>query len=417
MTAALQADGVAAGYGERRVLDGVTLALREGGMLALLGPNGAGKSTLLRAVTGLCPLRGGRVRIFDRDLTQLRPRERARLVAVVPQELDTPMAFTVEALVAMGRGVSHARWGALTTADRHAIERALAYTDALDLRERLYNELSGGERQRAAIAMALAQGPRLLLLDEPTSHLDINHRLEILQLLERLSREDGMSVIMTSHDLNLAAEFFPELALLHRGRVAAHGSAADVLRPALLEEVYHCPFRVDRDAGGSWVVAPERAHPAAPSDGRERRAHVICGGGSGGEILRRLRLAGWTLTCGALNEGDSDMRAADALGLRTALERPFAPLGDACLREAADWAGAADAVVVCEVPFGPGNVRNLDVARAARDRGIPVYLCTRNLEGRDYTGTGGALTLSRQLIEAGAQPWLHVGDLLRQMDA
>jgi len=146
----------------------------------------------------------------------------------------------------------------LNDADNREIDHAMEYTDTLELRERLYTELSGGEKQRVIIAMALAQEPRLLMLDEPTAHLDINHRLEILELLEKLNRERGLTVLMTSHDLNLAAEFFPQLVLMDRGRIAAVGTPEETLREDLLEKVYHCKLSVRRDESGVFSVSPRR---------------------------------------------------------------------------------------------------------------------------------------------------------------
>ena len=408
MSAAVICRNVSAGYRQQPVLHDITLTIQAGQMVALLGPNGAGKSTLLRVLTGLQPLTGGEVQLFGRDLRQLRATERARLVAVVPQEVTTPMAFTVAELVALGRSVPRGRWSALAPADRQAVEQALAYTDTLELRDRYYSELSGGEKQRAIIAMALAQEPQLLLLDEPTSHLDINHRLEVLQLLERLNRERGLTVMMTSHDLNLAAEFFPHLALLNHGRITAVGAPPDVLREDLLEEAYHCKLAVRRDATGLLMILPTRT-ATAPTG---KRVHVICGGGSGVEVLRRLCLAGWQVSCGALNQGDTDAQTAAALGIATALEKPFSPLSDATIAAAGQLAQAADVIVVCEVPFGPGNLKNLDVARQT---GKPIMLNTRQVEARDFTPQREVPTLIRALVERGATPWEQVGDLLVEL--
>lgn len=409
MNTAITCRDVLAGYRDLTVLNGLTLAVATGQMAALLGPNGAGKSTLLRVLTGLHPAQSGVVELFGRPVTQLRPAERARLVAVVPQELTTPMAFSVAELVTLGRQVSRGRWAGLSSADRHAVERALAYTDMLELRDRRLTELSGGEKQRAVIAMALAQEPQLLLLDEPTAHLDINHRLEVLQLLERLNRERGLAVLMASHDLNLAAEFFPHLFLLDHGRVAAAGTALEVLREDVLAEVYHCQLTVRRDVTGTLTVLPVRLPAAA---GQAGRVHVICGGGSGVEILRRLCLSGWQVSCGALNEGDTDAQAAAALGLEVALEKPFSPLGQAALEHASRLAAAADLIVVSEVPFGPGNVANLQLALRACQAGQRVLLNTRNADSRDHTPQRQATALMQSLLQAGATPWERIGELL-----
>ncbi len=244
---AISLSGVTAGYGTRTVLNGVDFELEEGGMAALLGPNGAGKSTLFRVITGLLTPRAGTVRLFGRELESFSAAERAGLVGVVPQEMEVPMPFSVEAFVMMGRTARISRWAGASRADHEAVERAMAQTDVTDLRNRSITELSGGERQRAVVAMALAQEPRLILLDEATSHLDINHRLDIMRIVERLNREQGVTVLLTSHDLNLAASFCPCILLMDHGRLVAQGSPEEVLTEARLREVYHCDIRVRRD--------------------------------------------------------------------------------------------------------------------------------------------------------------------------
>ena len=268
MTAAVETDRLCASYGGTPCLRDIDLRIPEGEMAALIGPNGAGKSTLLRVLTGQHPPASGGVRLFGRDVAALRPSERARWVAVAPQELLAPMPFTVEEIVGIGRTARLPRWSAPGPEHRRAVEEAMAWMDVLALRTRTFHELSGGERQRVVIAMALAQEPRLLLLDEPTSHLDVSHRLEILRLIERMNAERGLTVLLTSHDLNLAAEFCRRLLLLDRGRLVAEGPPEAVLREPLLREVYHCALRVRREDDGALTVRPVRpprsAAPARP---------------------------------------------------------------------------------------------------------------------------------------------------------
>ncbi|MFO7534500.1 MAG: ABC transporter ATP-binding protein [Kiritimatiellia bacterium] len=244
---AIQISGVTAGYGARAVLNGIDLVLEEGVMAGLLGPNGAGKSTLFRVITGLLKPGAGSVRLFGQNVGDLHAGERARLAGVVPQEVEVPMPFSVEAFVLMGRTARISRWTGPTRADYEAAERAMGLTDVLELRHRSITELSGGERQRAVVAMVLAQEPRLILLDEATSHLDINHRLDIMRIVERLNREEGVTVLLTSHDLNLAASFCPRIVLLDHGKLEAEGTPEAVLTEARLKQVYHCEIRVRRD--------------------------------------------------------------------------------------------------------------------------------------------------------------------------
>lgn len=278
MNAAVELDGVTAGYGGAPCLRDVSLRVEEGGLAALLGPNGAGKSTLLRVITGRHRPSAGAVRLFGRDVARLGAAERAALVALAPQELTVPLPFTVEEVVAVGRTARRARWSAPAPEDRRAMAEAMRAMDVWDLRERPFDALSGGERQRAIVAMALAQEPRLLLLDEPTSHLDLSHRLEIFERIERRNAECGLTVLLTSHDINLAAEYCRRLFVLDRGRLAAAGTPEETLREPLLRDVYRCDLRVRREPDGAFSVRPVRRapRPEPPVDGR---FHGPAGGG------------------------------------------------------------------------------------------------------------------------------------------
>ena len=262
---AVHCDGITAGYPGHAILHGFDLTIAPGEMIGLLGPNGAGKTTLFRVLTGLLPCRAGGVKLFGTELTRLQAAERARRIGVVPQGLESPMPFTVGELVLMGRTSIMNRWTAPAVHDLEVAESALARTDMLELRGRIFSELSGGEKQRALIAMALAQEPQILLLDEATAHLDIRHKLEILELVARLNHETGVTVLMTSHDLGLTADFCRRVILLKDGRVAADGTPDNVLHGAAAREVFGCELRMFRDPEtGSAAVFPVRQ----PTPGR-----------------------------------------------------------------------------------------------------------------------------------------------------
>ncbi len=255
---AIEVVGLKAGYGKKPFIESLSFRVEAGEMAALLGPNGAGKTTLLRLLIGQHPLRAGEMRLFGRPVGHLSASERARLVALAPQDLHVPVPFTVEEVVTVGRTARLPRWRTSAPDDLRAVEAAMARMDVLALRDRPFDELSGGERQRVVIAMALAQEPKLLLLDEPTAHLDISHRLQILGLIRRLNAESGLSVLMTSHDLNLAAEFCQRLFLLDHGRLVAQGTPEETLTEPLLRLVYECDLRVRREDDGTLTVRPAR---------------------------------------------------------------------------------------------------------------------------------------------------------------
>ncbi|MHB0939633.1 MAG: ABC transporter ATP-binding protein [Armatimonadota bacterium] len=241
----LEASGVAGGYNGREVLHGVDLALWPGEFLGVIGPNGSGKSTLIKALTGILPLARGEVRVAGRSLREYKPLELARILAVVPQLSVPAFAFTVREMVEMGRHPHQHGFGSLTPEDRKAVDEAIALTDIAHLQQRAIDRLSSGELQRVTIARALAQRPRILLLDEPTAHLDIGHQLDIFELLVRLNREQRVAVLCISHDLNLAAEYCGRLLLFSVGTVYATGSAAEVVTAEKLCAVYGTLVRVE----------------------------------------------------------------------------------------------------------------------------------------------------------------------------
>ncbi len=225
-------------YSEPLVLCGVDLALAPGDLVALIGPNGSGKTTLLKVLDGILPARAGRVLFDGVNLATQSRRDIARRVALVPQELSIPFAFTVREMVGLGRTPHLRPLFGESARDRDAVERALALTGTRALAERVLGELSGGERQRVLIAMALAQEPQLLLLDEPTTHLDINHQVEVLELIRKLNRERGLTVLATMHDLNLASLYFDRLILLNAGRIVTEGTPREVLSKERVEKVF-----------------------------------------------------------------------------------------------------------------------------------------------------------------------------------
>jgi iron complex transport system ATP-binding protein len=280
MTATIEIAGLRVSYdadgdARREVLRDLDLVVAAGELVALLGPNGSGKTTLLRAIAGTLRRDAGRVSLFGRDLDAWSRNGLARRVAVLPQSLVLPDGFRVVELVEMGRAPHATRWFGSSAEDAEAVERALADADALDLAERHADELSGGERQRVLVAMALAQEPELLLLDEPTLHLDIAHQASLLATVARLRERRGLTVVAVLHDLNLAAAHAPRVAVLGAGRVVADGSPAAVLRPDLVRDAFGVAVDEARTADGRRFLVPHagvapRNEPSARGEGISR---------------------------------------------------------------------------------------------------------------------------------------------------
>lgn len=232
-------------------LEGLSFGLAAGGLLGVLGPNGAGKSTLLRLLFKALPPAAGRVFVGETPLEAMAQRAVARTLAWVPQELDALFSLTVEEMVRLGRFCRGGAWGRLAAEDHRQVARALAETDLTPLRHRPVNRLSGGERRRVLLARALAQEPRVLLLDEPTAHLDPGHVAELVSVINRLRRERGLAVVAILHDVSLAMAWCPDILVLKDGRAVAAGPTTATLTPALLKEVYGVAARFYTDGAGA----------------------------------------------------------------------------------------------------------------------------------------------------------------------
>ena len=234
----LAANHVDFSYNGHLTLNQVDVQLKPAECVALLGPNGSGKTTLLKTLCGIFSPRAGRIEWNGGNLDAMNRREIARHIAMVPQELSVPFAFTVREMVTLGRTPYVRPLFGETTRDHHAVERALELTETRAFADRVFGELSGGERQRVVIAMALAQEPQVLLLDEPTVHLDINHQIEVLELVRKLNRERGLTVLATMHDLNLSSLYFDRLILLREGKIITQGSPREVLSQEQVRSVF-----------------------------------------------------------------------------------------------------------------------------------------------------------------------------------
>lgn len=241
-------------YGTRRVLHDIDFSVERGHILGVIGPNGAGKSTLLRALSGVLPLASGRVVCAGKDVHSLHEPERARLVAVVPQARNLPPAFTGWEMVQLGRTPYVGWMGGFSPRDLQRVRSALERVDSLDLAERRLGDLSGGEQQRLLLARALAQEAPLLLLDEPTTHLDLQYQVHLLNEVRSLAEHDGMTVVMALHDLNLVGRYADRVALIAGGRLRALGAPEEVLDPGLLSEVYHLSLQALPGRNGSRPI-------------------------------------------------------------------------------------------------------------------------------------------------------------------
>lgn len=241
---AIKVENLSCGYDRWPVLEDLTFALHQGEMLGVIGPNGSGKSTLIRALTRILPLSRGHIELYGTPLQHYTVKEIARQVAVIPQLTPVTFAFSSLAVVMMGRTPHLRRFQREGPGDREIALEAMGRTDCLAFRDRPIHELSGGERQRVIIARALAQQPSILLLDEPTSFLDLNHQVEIFDLLRHVCASDGLAVLCVSHDLNLSSEYCHRLMMLKDGRTYADGPPEDILTQGHIKAVFETDVTV-----------------------------------------------------------------------------------------------------------------------------------------------------------------------------
>lgn len=250
----LQVESLSVSYGERAVLHEVSFTLERGAILGLIGPNGAGKSTLVRALSGVLPPKSGRVLVDGRSLGDMDAAEIARCIAVVPQARNLPPAFTAWETILLGR-TPYLNWlGQVSQRDEDIAREAMRRTDTLSLAERRVGELSGGEQQRLLLARALTQATPILLLDEPTSNLDLQYQLSLLEQVRSLARQDQLTVVMVLHDLNLVARYCDQVALLVEGRIVQSGGIDAVLNARVLSQAYHVPLEVLRNTPSGYPV-------------------------------------------------------------------------------------------------------------------------------------------------------------------
>ncbi|WP_425498773.1 ATP-binding cassette domain-containing protein [Haloplanus salilacus] len=359
----------------------------EGRFVGLVGPNGAGKTTLLRTLNGALDPDTGTVRVAGRRLDDLGSRAASRLVATVPQSTASTFSFDVRRVVGMGRTPHVGRFEGWTETDRRAVEDAIDRAAVGGLADRPVTDVSGGERQRVFLARALAQNTPVLLLDEPTSDLDVNHQVRTLDIVSDLV-DEGRTVVAAIHDLDLAARYCDELRLLHDGRIRAAGSPTEVLTESAVETAFDATATVTPHpvTGTPSVTAFATAGEAAG------RVHVVGGGGTATPLLHRLDAAGFDLSVGAVGTDDTDAEAGRALDCDLLTVPPYAPIDAVTGEDVADAVRRADAVVVADATIAPGNLSNFV---AAADADTPVVVDGRPIGERNLAGAEGRQAVAR----------------------
>ena len=392
----LRFENVTIGYNEKDIIKDFSCTVKRGEFVSLIGPNGSGKSTLIHAITGIVGIRKGKIYINGKDNEKLSAKERAQITAVVPQTFQASFAFKAKEIVAMGRHPFLKRMQSETEEDYKLIDQALEQTGTLHLRERKITQLSGGERRRIIISAALAQQPQLLIVDEPTNHLDIQYTLEVMQLMQKLNREQGITIFAVLHDINMAARFSDRILVLNEGQKVRDGKVSEVIREEVLKPVYKIDLVVrENPLTGASEIVPLRSNKSAQRKSNGKRVHIICGGGSGSYIIEAFHNKGYEVSCGVLNVGDSDYELCRSLGIKTIAEKPYCEISGEAFDENLLAIESADLVVLTDVDIGRSNLKNIEILEHLSSQNL--YIVRENAS--DYTGGIGDKIINSLLAE------------------
>lgn len=380
----INVEGMSFGYGLKQVLEQIDLSIRKGSFFCLVGPNGSGKSTFLKVISSALKPQKGVVFLESKNIAQMKKREMAKILSFVPQNTSLEFDFKVRDVVLMGRYPYVSRFKGETQQDLEIAEKAMQYTNITHLRERSFMELSGGERQRVILAQALTQEPRVLILDEPVSHLDLQHQVEILNLIKKMCADNMLTAITVLHDLNMASAYSDYIVMMKNGRIIHQGTPFETLTASNIKEIFSTDVYVSVSPVGNKPYIYALTRPDIVKKGI--RTHVICGGGSGSEVISQLHTSGFDVSSGVLSIGDLDWKISKENNVEIAEEVPFAAISDEAYIRNKELAAGADAIVLAGLYLGKANIRNLELLLEDELLGKPVLILEdASFESRDYT--------------------------------
>ena len=352
---------LAVGYGGKALIDDIALTVRPGEILTLIGPNGAGKSTILKTITRQLKPVAGAIWLDGKALSGLPERDLARTMSILMTERVDPERMTCEDVVSAGRYPYTGRLGILSAQDRAQVAAAMELVHVADLRDREFSQISDGQRQRVMLARAICQEPKVLLLDEPTSYLDVRHKLELLAILKELALNQKVAVVMTLHELDLAQKASDKILCVRQGQIDRYGTPEEIFSGGYIQQLYDITQGSYNESFGCLEL---QAPSGAP------QVFVIGGGGHGIATYRQLQRMGVPFAAGVLHENDLDFPVAQALATQVISERAFEPIGEAAFQEAAELLPQCQRVLCCLSEFGTINQRNRALLELARSRGL-----------------------------------------------
>lgn len=356
----LQTENLAVGYNGKALIRDICLSLHSGEIMTLIGPNGAGKSTILKTIIQQLALVQGTVYLNGRDMAQLTEREISQQMSVLMTSHIHPELMTCEDVVATGRYPYTGRLGILTKEDREKVAQCLKLVHASALADQDFSRISDGQRQRVLLARALCQEPEVLVLDEPTSFLDIRHKLELLAILKDMVRYRHLAVLMSLHELDLAQKVSDWVVCVHGDVIERQGPPEEIFTADYIMRLYGAARGSYNAQFGSLELEPVRGEP---------EVFVIGGGGAGIPVYRQLQRQGIPFAAGVLAENDLDFPVAQALAVEVVSEEAFRPVGDDTFQRAAAVMERCARVVCPLTVFGPVNEKNRRLRECAREAG------------------------------------------------
>ena len=367
------------GYGGRPLIEKINLSIEKGRILTLIGPNGSGKSTILKTITKHLEKIAGVVTIENDNISKWSNKELAKRLSVMLTERIDPELMTCEQVVAMGRYPYTNHFGSLTPGDRQVVEESLHMVRAEELAERPFTDISDGQRQRIMLARAICQQPEIIMLDEPTSYLDIRHKIELLDILRKMAREKNVAVVMSLHEIDLAAKISDQIICVKGDRIRLFGTPEQVFTGERVKELYELDSGSFNTLFGSVeLMAPEG----------EPEIFVLAGAGKGIPIYRLLQKSKRAFSTGVLFENDVDLQVASVLAAHVTVAPAFGTFGEREINEAKRWIDRARCVVDAGTPVGEQNRRSRELIQYARTEGKRVITDAEAFENIDAIPNG-----------------------------
>lgn len=362
MECVISAKKLDVGYEKKTVISDINIEALRGQIICLLGANGAGKSTILRTLSGILAPINGIVKIDGENISNLKQKDIAKKLSLVLTDSVAPALTTVNELVAMGRTPYTGFMGRLSDEDWNIVDEALETVGASDLRERYYTQLSDGEKQKVMIARALVQEPELIILDEPTSHLDIKHKIEVIRVLQKLSNEKHITCILSLHDIDLALKGCQTVFLVNNGAIMAQGTPEEIVHSGSIQKLYDISGARYNELLGSVEFIGNKSNDI----------FITGGNGSGIKLYRALSRNGYGLTSGVLPQNDVDFQIADTICEKVITEKPFEPISIENADKAFELIKSSECVIDSGFPVGSGNRENAELIKRAIDINKPV---------------------------------------------